>query len=150
METPKSRPLGIDSSIIMGALAAAAFFILFISMMTAAPQEPHANMRYGVFNTTEILDLYNTTYLKVYYSDFCPACATELPILQGLADNGTLIEMIEINQQPDAAQADSVIVTPTIFVIDGPAFQRLEGFTTADAILKTMGMVRDKSKLKRG
>ncbi len=145
----EGKPLGLDKNIIMAFFAASAFFLLFLSVMNVSEEKTNKNIYYGSFNTSQTLELYNTTYIKVYYSQLCPACAKELPILEELAEKGTIIEMIEVNEEPEAAEKDSVAVTPTIFIINGPDYQRIDGFATLDELGEAIWMVSNKSKLVR-
>ena len=137
-------------TMIMAFFAAVAFFLLFLSVVSTPQRYEHENLHYGSFNTTELAKVHNITYLKVYYSELCTACAKQLPILEELAVKGTLIELIEVNQEPETAIRDSIMVTPTIFAINGPNYLRIDGFADLTQIQEAMEKVRDKSKVMGG
>jgi thiol-disulfide isomerase/thioredoxin len=134
-------------TIILAFLAAGAFFLIFVSVMEVPEETTNENMVYGPLNTTQLTEVYNTTRLRVYYSELCPACAKEIPILVEVAKNGTVVEMIEVSQNPEETQKDSIEVTPTLFVINGPNYLRIDGFADLENITDAMEKVRDKSKL---
>lgn len=134
----------------MGLIASAVFFVLFISVVSAPDYLPHPNIQYGSLNTSQLAGLNGQTYLKVYYSELCTVCSQQMPILEGFAGNGTRIIMIEVNQEPDTAQRDEVTTTPTIFVIDGASYERLEGLASSEELQNAIEMVRNKSRADTG
>jgi hypothetical protein len=141
----KGLPWPDKATTIMAFLTASAFFLIFISFMSVPTKESNENIIYGHLNTSQITELHNKTYLRVYYSEFCPACANQLPVLVEIAENGTIIEMLEVSRETEATERDSVMVTPTIFIINGPNYVRIDGFASLEEIGSATEKVRDKS-----
>lgn len=120
--------------VIVAFFFAVAVFIIFISFMGEASVPEHPNIYQGVLNSSARLELSNSTYLRVFFSQACPICRKELPVLENLAEKGLFIELIDVYKYPEIAISDNVTGTPTLLLIGPEGLYRWEGFTPEDEI----------------
>lgn len=124
--------------ILVALVMALALLIIFISFMAEVEIPEHSHIYQGMLNTTQLYELSNSTYLKVYFSRSCPACKKQIPVLIELADEGVFIQLIDVYEFTDSAVADNISVTPTMFVISPRNMTRIEGFVSREDLDKRL------------
>ena len=120
--------------IIVAFFLAAAIFIIIISFVGESSIPEHPNIHLGVMNSSMRSGLSNSTYLRVFFSNGCPACRKQMPVLETLAEKGLFIELVDVYKYPELAIAEDISGTPALILIGPQGVQKWDGFTLEEEI----------------
>ena len=79
-----------------------------------------------------------TPVLVDFYADWCGPCQMQMPIIDDISSNHSVIK-INIDQNPEIAQAYRVSTIPTLIVFKGETeSQRFVGITSKDDLVEAI------------